>query len=81
MQLVFADKNNIQNAGVQYILDSVIEELSKDPERRFIYVETSFFYKWWTSRDDTVHQKVQDLVQSGLFKNMLNESILFMPFC
>ncbi|RVE40491.1 hypothetical protein evm_014858 [Chilo suppressalis] len=37
----------IQKAGVQYILDSVVKELWEIPERRFIYVETAFFAKWW----------------------------------
>lgn len=61
----YGDKGNIQKAGVQYILDTVIDELAKNPDRRFIYVESSFFYRWWTSRDDSVHQQVQSLVQSG----------------
>lgn len=61
----YGDKNYIQSAGVQYILDTVIAELEANPERRFIYVEMSFFYKWWTSRDESVHQRVINLVNSG----------------
>ena len=33
--------------GVQYILDSVVDELSKDPNKRFIFVEMAFFWRWW----------------------------------
>lgn len=33
--------------GVQYILDSVIQELSKDSKRKFTYVEMAFFSRWW----------------------------------
>ncbi|GAB6018756.1 hypothetical protein CHUAL_000428 [Chamberlinius hualienensis] len=61
----YGDRHSIQSAGVQYILDTVIEALEADPQRRFIYVEMSFFYKWWTSRNDSVHQRVINLVNSG----------------
>ncbi len=39
--------NTIQNAGVQYILDSVMPALAADPARKFIYVEMAFFKRWW----------------------------------
>lgn len=32
--LKISGRNNIQKAGVQYILDSVVDELIKDPVRR-----------------------------------------------
>ncbi|KAJ3614411.1 hypothetical protein NHX12_017985 [Muraenolepis orangiensis] len=38
------------HAGVQYILDSVVEQLLQNPERRFIYVETVFFHYWWRNQ-------------------------------
>lgn len=31
----YGDKQYIQRAGVQYILDSVIEELGNDPDKRY----------------------------------------------
>jgi hypothetical protein len=39
--------NSIQDAGVQYILDSVIVGLSQNPDRKFIYVEIAFFQRWF----------------------------------
>ncbi len=33
--MIFIFRNNIQRAGVQYIIDSVIQELIKDPARRY----------------------------------------------
>jgi hypothetical protein len=33
-------KGLIQKAGVQYILDSVVQALLQDPTKRFIYVES-----------------------------------------
>nr|CAD7432640.1 unnamed protein product [Timema monikensis] len=54
-----------QKAGVQYILDSVIQELKNDPQKRFIYVETAFFWKWWMDQHDFVKHSVRNLVNSG----------------
>jgi hypothetical protein len=39
--------NSIQNAGVQYILDSVMLALADNPSRKFIYVEIAFFKRWY----------------------------------
>ena len=36
-------RNDIQKANVEYVIDSYIEELQKDPTRKFIQVETKFF--------------------------------------
>ncbi|CAG4980624.1 unnamed protein product [Parnassius apollo] len=64
-QYYYGSRNNIQKAGVQYILDSVVKELWQDPKRRFIYVETAFFWKWWTRQSDDVRHKVHVLVRQG----------------
>ncbi|CAH0730858.1 unnamed protein product, partial [Brenthis ino] len=64
-QYYYGSRNNIQKAGVQYILDSVIKELWQDPKRRFIYVETAFFWKWWMHQSDDVRHKVDVLVRQG----------------
>ena len=50
--------NSIQHAGVQYILDSVVLELSKDPDRTFIYVEMAFFTRWWKEQTETTKSLV-----------------------
>ncbi|XP_052746240.1 lysosomal alpha-mannosidase isoform X2 [Bicyclus anynana] len=64
-QYYYGSRNNIQKAGVQYILDSVIQELWQDPKRRFIYVETAFFWKWWVRQTEEIRQKVHTLVRQG----------------
>ncbi|CAH2987949.1 unnamed protein product [Chilo suppressalis] len=67
-QYYYGHRNNIQKAGVQYILDSVVKELWEIPERRFIYVETAFFAKWWFEQTPEIHRKVDQLVQEGRLK-------------
>ncbi|XP_034043246.1 lysosomal alpha-mannosidase [Thalassophryne amazonica] len=64
-QYYYGDRNDIQHAGVQYILDSVVDQLLKNPDRRFIYVETAFFYRWWKQQSFSMQQTVKQLVNEG----------------
>ncbi|EEZ99703.1 Alpha-mannosidase 2-like Protein [Tribolium castaneum] len=64
-QYFYGANNSIQNAGVQYIIDSVIDELKKDPKRKFIYVETAYFWKWWIHQHDFVKHQVKTYVNNG----------------
>jgi len=64
-QYYYGTNSQHQRAGVQYILDSVVEELIRDKERRFIYVETAFFWKWWLEQSEEQRSIVQELVRSG----------------
>ena len=51
--------------GVQYILDTVVENLLKDPTKRFSYTETAYFWKWWQQQPPEDQEKVRGLVASG----------------
>jgi len=53
-------------SGVQYILDSVIESLLQNDKRKFIYVETAFFWMWWTKQDQKTRDDVKTLVNNGM---------------
>ncbi|XP_054635980.1 lysosomal alpha-mannosidase isoform X1 [Dunckerocampus dactyliophorus] len=64
-QYFYGDRNDIQHAGVQYILDSVVDQLLKNPDRRFIYVETAFFYRWWSQQSSSMQETVKQLVNEG----------------
>ncbi|KAJ8283245.1 hypothetical protein COCON_G00020950 [Conger conger] len=64
-QYYYGGRNLIQHAGVQYILDSVVEQLQKDPARRFIYVETAFFVRWWNQQSPSTQETVTQLVNEG----------------
>lgn len=46
-QYHYGANNTIAHAGVQYILDSVVEALEKDPSRTFVYAEQAFMWRWW----------------------------------
>nr|XP_060620901.1 lysosomal alpha-mannosidase [Anolis sagrei ordinatus] len=64
-QYFFGVRNDIQHAGVQYILDSVIPQLLADPSKRFIYVEVVFFARWWALQTESMRQAVKQLVAEG----------------
>ncbi|RHY22207.1 hypothetical protein DYB25_010886, partial [Aphanomyces astaci] len=50
---------------VDYILDTVVTELQKDPKRRFMYVEQSFFQRWWREQSKETKKIVKKLVKNG----------------
>lgn len=61
----YGSKTHYQKAGVQYIIDSVIQELIQNPARRFIYVETAFFWKWWLEQNNSTREITKELVKTG----------------
>jgi lysosomal alpha-mannosidase len=69
--LSYLARNNIQHAGVQYIIDSVVRALDKNPDRRFIYVEIGFFWRWWNEQTDDMRSKVRGFVNDGRFSDMI----------
>nr|XP_058918757.1 lysosomal alpha-mannosidase isoform X1 [Kogia breviceps] len=64
-QYFYGIQNDVQHAGVQYILDSVISSLLAEPTRRFIYVEIAFFSRWWRQQTNTTQEIVRNLVRQG----------------
>ncbi|KAM9242884.1 lysosomal alpha-mannosidase [Dugong dugon] len=64
-QYFYGIHNDIQHAGVQYILDSVVSALVAEPTRRFIYVEIAFFAQWWHQQTKAKQEVVRELVRQG----------------
>eukprot|EP01116_Phalansterium_solitarium_P019911 TRINITY_DN5728_c0_g2_i1.p1 TRINITY_DN5728_c0_g2~~TRINITY_DN5728_c0_g2_i1.p1 ORF type:complete len:1012 (-),score=366.51 TRINITY_DN5728_c0_g2_i1:80-3115(-) len=64
-QYYYGANQSIQDAGVQYILDTVVQALQDNPARKFIYVEQAFFTRWWNEQTDAKKQIVKDLVTNG----------------
>ena len=52
-------------SDVQWILDSVVQELLKDPSKRFMYVEVAFFSRWFDEQDGATRKLVRKLVNEG----------------
>lgn len=64
-QYYYGSETLIQKAGVQYIIDSVVQELLKDPKKKFIYVESAFFFQWWREQSEELQEQVKELVNQG----------------
>lgn len=64
-QYYVGSNNSIQGACVQNVLDSVVQALLADTNRKFIYVEQAFFQRWWRDQSPAVQTAVQKLVASG----------------
>ncbi|CAL8087779.1 unnamed protein product [Orchesella dallaii] len=64
-QYYYGSKNHIQWAAVQYTLDSVVEQLQQNPDRRFIYVESAFFWRWWRNQGEKTREIVRKLINNG----------------
>jgi hypothetical protein len=52
-----------QHATVHTILDTTIEELIKDPKRKFTYVEMKFFTMWYERQTPELRKQVRKLVK------------------
>lgn len=61
----YGTRKRYSPVGVQFILDSVIPQLLMDRSKRFIYVEMSFFSKWWNEQDEQMKTIVRKLVDEG----------------
>eukprot|EP00439_Symbiodinium_sp_Y106_P067344 s1564_g11.t1 len=55
----------VRRAYVRLILDTVVRCLEQNPDRKFTYVETAFFARWWRQQDNSTRQLVRRLVSSG----------------
>jgi len=64
-QYLYGANNSIQTAGVQYILDSVTGCLLENPDRKFIYVESGFFSRWWEEQTEAKKAAVRNLNKQG----------------
>ncbi|CAH0775454.1 unnamed protein product [Bemisia tabaci] len=64
-QYYYGSNKGHSPAGVQYIIDSVVSELLRDKNRRFVYVETSFLWRWWLEQNEESRADVRMLVEEG----------------
>ncbi|CAG9761788.1 unnamed protein product [Ceutorhynchus assimilis] len=64
-QFYYGTNNFDYRASVQTIYDNVLKAVQKNKQRRFIYVESAFFWKWWQEQNESERNQLQQLVNSG----------------
>eukprot|EP00928_Gymnodinium_smaydae_P071618 TRINITY_DN55154_c0_g1_i1.p1 TRINITY_DN55154_c0_g1~~TRINITY_DN55154_c0_g1_i1.p1 ORF type:complete len:1000 (-),score=187.82 TRINITY_DN55154_c0_g1_i1:255-3206(-) len=64
-QYLSGQNNSIQHANVKLILDTVVDSLQKNPDRKFTYVEIAFFARWWHQQSESVREVTRQLVRNG----------------
>ena len=61
----YGGRNDIQWAGVQYTIDSVVQEMMKNPSYKFSIVEVAFLYRWWNQANKTQQDNMKTLLDNG----------------
>ncbi|KAJ7944151.1 Alpha-mannosidase [Quillaja saponaria] len=63
-QYYVGSNNSIQGACVENVLDSVVESLLRDPNRKFVFAEMAFFHRWWVEQSLETQEQVRKLVDA-----------------
>ncbi|CAH1101502.1 unnamed protein product [Psylliodes chrysocephalus] len=64
-QYYYGTDTYTKHAGVQSIITSVYEALLENPDRRFMQVETQYFWLWWKDQNEDTRSKYKKLVENG----------------
>ena len=54
-----------ERTAVQYILDTVVDELERNPKRTFTYVEMKYFNMWYKTLTQKNKDRVKKLIKNG----------------
>ncbi|CAO2831325.1 unnamed protein product [Amaranthus hypochondriacus] len=64
-QYYIGSNSSIQGACVENVLDSVVEALRRDANRKFVFAEQAFFQRWWATQDKRIQEEMRKLVDAG----------------
>jgi alpha-mannosidase len=64
-QYFYGSHQTIARGAVRKILTAIVHELTWNPDRKFTYVESAFFQRWWDEADERTAATVRALVASG----------------
>jgi lysosomal alpha-mannosidase len=53
------------NSSVSFIINSVLDALDKDPDKRFVWEEVSFLSKWWKQASNDSRELIKKLHSNG----------------
>ncbi|KAK7309368.1 hypothetical protein RJT34_06032 [Clitoria ternatea] len=69
-QYYVGSNNSIQGACVENVLDSVVNSLQRDQNRKFVFAEMAFFDRWWVEQSPETQAQVRKLVDAGQLEFM-----------
>ncbi|KAL9245638.1 hypothetical protein vseg_019263 [Gypsophila vaccaria] len=64
-QYFVGSNTSIQAGCIENVLDSVVEALQRNPERKFVFAEQAFFQRWWVIQGLEIRKAVKKLVDDG----------------
>jgi len=67
-QYFLGSDQGTQRAAVRYTIETVVKALKKDPKKKYIQVETAFFWRWWNDQTSETKEVVKKLVDRGQFE-------------
>jgi lysosomal alpha-mannosidase len=50
--------------------------LDENPDRRFIYVEIAFFWRWWVEQTEEIRDKVVGFVNDGKVSQFIFDIVI-----
>lgn len=62
---IFISTSRPHHIQVYYILDTVLDALLLNKDRKFIYAETAFFVRWWDTQSSKRRDQFKSLVKSS----------------
>lgn len=71
-QYFYGQRNDFQHASVGNALDTIVQSLEVNPDRRFTFAEQAFFQRWWNEQNDERRNVTRQLVASGQLSFVLN---------
>lgn len=64
-QYFYGSNTTIYEASVQYMFDTLVQQLEDDPSKTWLLVEMSFFQRWWAEQTPLIQKKVKKFVKNG----------------
>lgn len=64
-QYFLGSDQGTQRAAVRYTIETVVKALKKDPKKKYIQVETAFFWRWWNDQTSETKEVVKKVGGQG----------------
>jgi len=72
-QFMAVDGDEEHSNSVKQILDSVVQSLEQDKNRKFTFSNIYFFKRWWNNQNQDKRSSVQDLLANRQLQLIMNE--------